>query len=89
MKERMTTEEMEAKLSERKTVHEWLNRVNIPKEENGEPICLLRRMSIACDRLRLLEQYRRLFWGPEYKADKLLTLKLLAATAEREAGFEV
>lgn len=38
---------MEAKLSERKTVHEWLNAKGVPKEESGQPICLLRRLSIA------------------------------------------
>lgn len=41
----------EAKLSERKTVHEWLNDVGIPREEFGKPICLLRRLRIAVDRL--------------------------------------
>jgi hypothetical protein len=43
--------EAEAKLSERKTVHEWLNDANIPREEFGKPICLLRRLRIAIDRL--------------------------------------
>jgi hypothetical protein len=38
-----------AKLSERKTVHLWLNNVGIPAEEEGKPICLLRRISIAVD----------------------------------------
>ena len=41
-----------AKLSERKTVHEWLNAVGIPSQENGKQICLLRRLRMACDRLR-------------------------------------
>jgi hypothetical protein len=35
------------KLSERKTVHQWLNMLNVPSEENGKPLCLLRRLSIA------------------------------------------
>lgn len=43
--------EIVAKLSERKTVHEWLNAAGIPLAEKGEPICLLRRLRIACDRL--------------------------------------
>ena len=41
----------EAKLSERKTVHEWLNDAGIPAEEYGKPICLLRRLRIAIDML--------------------------------------
>ncbi len=40
-----------AKLSERKTVHEWLNQAGIPLEENGKPICLLRRLRITVDLL--------------------------------------
>jgi len=37
-----------AALSERKTVHEWLNILGIPtKEETGKPMCLLRRLSVA------------------------------------------
>jgi len=40
-----------AKLSERKTVHEWLNDAGIPADEFGKPICLLRRLRIAIDRL--------------------------------------
>ena len=36
-----------AKLSERKTVHEWLNAKGTPREENGKPLCLLRRLAIA------------------------------------------
>ncbi len=36
-----------AKLSERKTVHEWLNLKGVPREEMGKPICLLRRLAIA------------------------------------------
>lgn len=38
-----------AKLSERKTVHEWLNALNIPSEEDGKSLCLLRRLRITCD----------------------------------------
>jgi hypothetical protein len=38
-----------AKLSERKTVHEWLNAKGTPREENGKPLCLLRRLAIALD----------------------------------------
>ena len=38
-----------AKLSERKTVHEWLNSKGVPSEENGRPICLLRRLAIALE----------------------------------------
>jgi hypothetical protein len=41
----------EAKLSERKTVHEWLNDAGVPREEFNKPICLLRRLRIAVDRL--------------------------------------
>jgi hypothetical protein len=40
----------EAKLSERKTVHEWLNDLHIEREELGKPLCLLRRLRILCDR---------------------------------------
>jgi hypothetical protein len=40
-----------AKLSERKTVHEWLNALDIPTVEEGKPICLLRRLRITCDQL--------------------------------------
>lgn len=37
----------EAKLSERKTVHEWLNQIGAAdKEENGNPMCLLRRLAV-------------------------------------------
>ena len=43
--------EVGAKLSERKTVHEWLNDL-VPKEEFGKPICLLRRLRILCDEYR-------------------------------------
>lgn len=39
-----------AKLSERKTVHEWLNSIGVPREERGKPLCLLRRLRITCDR---------------------------------------
>lgn len=42
---------MLAKLSERKTVHEWLNRLAIPVKEDGKDICLLRRLRIALDEL--------------------------------------
>lgn len=38
---------MEAKLSERKTVHEWLNAKGTPREDNSQPLCLLRRLAIA------------------------------------------
>lgn len=38
-----------AKLSERKTVHQWLNSKGTPQEENGKPLCLLRRLAIALD----------------------------------------
>ena len=41
----------EAHESERKTVHQWLNDALIPRKELGKPICLLRRLRIACDRL--------------------------------------
>lgn len=40
---------MTAKISERKTVHEWLNAKGTPREENGKPICLLRRLAIALE----------------------------------------
>lgn len=40
-----------AKLSERKTVHQWLNKLAIPVKENGKDICLLRRIRIALDEL--------------------------------------
>lgn len=36
-----------AKLSERKTVHEWLNKLGTPThEESGTPMCLLRRLAV-------------------------------------------
>lgn len=41
--------EDKAKLSERKTVHNWLNGKGVPREEFGKPICLLRRLSIALE----------------------------------------
>lgn len=41
-----------AKISERKTVHEWLNQLGIEREENGRQLCLLRRLSILCDAYR-------------------------------------
>ena len=40
-----------ARMSERKSVHQWLTAQNIPEEENGKRICLLRRLRIALDRL--------------------------------------
>ncbi len=39
-----------ARESERKSVHVWLNDINIPSEENGNRICLLRRLRITLDR---------------------------------------
>ena len=40
--------EIHAKLSERKTVHLWLNDLNIPTHEaTGKPMCLLRRLAVA------------------------------------------
>ena len=39
----------ESRLSERKTVHCWLNDQGVPKEEYGKPLCLLRRLAIALD----------------------------------------
>lgn len=50
--------EIDAKLSERKTVHEWLNKAKIPRKESGKPICLLRRLRICLD--LLMEQKRQL-----------------------------
>lgn len=38
-----------AKLSERKTVHEWLNKAGIPTHEADRPLCLLRRLRITID----------------------------------------
>lgn len=38
---------IQGKLSERKTVHQWLNEKGTPREENGKPVCLLRRLAIA------------------------------------------
>ena len=40
-----------ARMSERKSVHQWLTAQNIPEEENGKRICLLRRLRITLDRL--------------------------------------
>ncbi len=38
------------KLSERKTVHEWLNSRGTPSvEATGKPMCLLRRLAVALD----------------------------------------
>jgi hypothetical protein len=45
----MKTEEIEAKLSERKTVHQWLTALGVPSEEMGKPISLLRRLRITLD----------------------------------------
>jgi DNA-binding CsgD family transcriptional regulator len=42
---------IQAKLCERKTVHEWLNNLAIPVKENGNDIGLLRRLRIALDEL--------------------------------------
>lgn len=37
-----------AKLSERKTVHQWLNAKSIPTHETtGKRMCLLRRLAVA------------------------------------------
>lgn len=37
-----------AKLSERKTVHEWLNMLGVPDTETtGKRMCLLRRLAVA------------------------------------------
>lgn len=41
--------EIDNKLSERKTVHEWLNACGVAREERGKPLCLLRRLQIVCD----------------------------------------
>ncbi len=40
----------QARESERKSVHAWLNDIGIPREENGNRICLLRRLRITLDR---------------------------------------
>lgn len=56
---REITEKELAQLSERKTVHEWLNLKGIPQEEFGKPICLLRRLSIA---LEINTPNKRLHW---------------------------
>lgn len=53
---RLLTQKQANQLSERKTVHEWLTQVGIPSQESGKPICLLRRLSITCDRLRALQK---------------------------------
>ncbi len=40
-------EKNKAKLSERKTVHEWLNQIGAEDTEaNGKPMCLLRRLAV-------------------------------------------
>lgn len=58
---------IEAKLSERKTVHEWLNANGIPSNELGKPICLLRRLRIALDQLAEMKaDKRRLDWIEEH-----------------------
>jgi hypothetical protein len=43
------TDKQLAQLSERKTVHEWLNALGIPQTEFDKPICLLRRLSITVE----------------------------------------
>lgn len=48
---------IQAKLSERKTVHQWLNKLAIPVKENGKDICLLRRLRIALDELYSLKTW--------------------------------
>lgn len=41
-------EKCNAKLAERKTVHEWLNSLGIPaQEDTGKHMCLLRRLAVA------------------------------------------
>jgi len=52
------TAEQLAKLSERKTVHLWLNNAGVPTEEDGKPICLLRRISIAVDFIHRVGGFR-------------------------------
>lgn len=54
--------EVEAKLSERKTVHEWLNSLNISSEEFGKQICLLRRLRILCDKFVEYEDAFNQLW---------------------------
>jgi hypothetical protein len=51
--------EASAKMSERKTVHEWLNAQGIPAEEGGVPLCLLRRLRIALDYITALRDSLR------------------------------
>ena len=48
-------EGIKAKLSERKTVHQWLNDLKIPKTESGRKLCLLRRLRITLDRYQRYE----------------------------------
>lgn len=48
-------EPMIAKISERKTVHEWLTSQKVPSTEMGKPLCLLRRLRIAMDRYQRYE----------------------------------
>ena len=41
---------LRAKISERKTVHEWLNIKGIPQvEATGKRMCLLRRLAVALE----------------------------------------
>lgn len=43
----MSVEMACAKLSERKTVHQWLNDLGCPtRETTGKPMCLLRRIAV-------------------------------------------
>jgi hypothetical protein len=56
----------QAKLSERKTVHEWLNEKGVPREEFGKPICLLRRLAIALE-IHATEETPR---SPEAKPER-------------------
>lgn len=43
----MKANEWAAKISERRTVHEWLNAKGVPVLERNRPLCLLRRLAIA------------------------------------------
>lgn len=65
MSDRPTPETDEAKLSERKTVHQWLNTKGTPSEEDGKPLCLLRRLAIALgihDELKLRPDCPGFWW---------------------------
>lgn len=53
------TDKQLAQLSERKTIHEWLNSAAIPATENGKPICLLRRLRITVDLFTALSNASR------------------------------